>query len=165
MARAMVRPVTPADARDIAAIYNHYIENTIVTFENDHVTMREMQHRIESHPPGLPWLVSELVGTVTAYAYAAPWHKRAAYRHSVETTVYVDPGQLRRGVGTRLYRALLDELRLLDLQCAIGVIALPNAASVALHENLGFAKVGHLKDVGFKFDRWIDVGYWQAALR
>lgn len=161
----MVRSVTPSDARDIAAIYNHYIENTDVTFETEPVSPREMQHRIESHPPHLPWLVSEVVGTVTGFAYAAPWHKRAAYRHTVETTIYVDPGQLRRGIGTRLYGALLDELGRRDLHCAIGGIALPNAASVTLHENLGFAKVGHLKAVGFKFGRWIDVGYWELMLK
>lgn len=161
----MVRPVTPADASDIAAIYNHYVENTDATFENDHVTAREMQHRIESHPASLPWLVSEVVGTVTGYAYAGPWHKRSAYRHTVETTIYVDPGHLRRRVGTHLYGALLAELGGRDLRCAIGVIALPNAASVALHEHLGFAKVGHLEAVGFKFKRWIDVGHWQLMLR
>lgn len=160
----MIRPVTPDDASDIAAIYNHYIENTDATFEDDLVTAREMRRRIETHSPEYPWLVSEMVGTVTGYAYAARWHKRSAYRFSVETTVYVDPGQLRRGVGSRLYRALLDELRQREVRCAIAVIALPNAGSVALHERLGFAKVGELEAVGYKFERWVDVGHWQLML-
>lgn len=101
---------------------------------------------------------------MAGYAYAAPWHERSAYRYSVETTVYVDPGQLRRGVGSRLYQSLLDELRRRDLRSALAVIALPNAASVALHERLGFARVGHLEAVGYKFERWVDVGFWQLLL-
>lgn len=157
----MIRSVTVEDARDIAAIYNHYIENTTATFEDDQVTLREMQHRIESHPKGFPWLVSEMVGTVTGYAYAAPWHKRSAYRYSVETTVYVDPGQLRRGVGLRLYGALIDELKRRQVHSAVAVIALPNKASVRLHERLGFKKAGRLDAIGYKFDHWVDVGYWQ----
>jgi phosphinothricin acetyltransferase len=160
----MIREAVADDANEIAAIYNHYVEHTIVTFEEDHVTAREVQRRMQLSAGRHPWLVAEVVGTVMGYAYAAPWHPRSAYRHSVETTVYVDPGQLRRGIGTNLYGALLDELKGGDLRCALACIALPNAASVALHENFGFDKVGHMAAVGHKFDRWVDVGYWQLQL-
>jgi len=160
----MIRAATAEDAGEISAIYNHYVEHTVVTFEEDHITATEMRRRLGASAGRHPWFVAEVVGTLTGYAYAAPWHPRAAYRHAVETTVYVDPGHLRRGVGKALYGALLDELRRADFRCAVAVIALPNAASVALHEKMGFTKAGHLKSIGYKFERWIDVGHWQLLL-
>ena len=98
------------------------------------------------------------------YAYASPWRERAAYRHAVETTIYLESRFAGQGMGKRLYVALLQELRKLGLHTAFGVIALPNPASVALHEKCGFRKVGHLAEPGWKFERWVDVGYWQLML-
>jgi len=109
----------------------------------------------------LPWLVAERRGEVLGYAYASRWHARAAYRFSTEITVYLDHGQTRRGIGSRLYGELFPMLRAREIHAVLAVIALPGEASVALHEKVGFSKVGHFKDVGFKFGRWIDVGYWQ----
>ena len=97
------------------------------------------------------------------YAYAAPWRARAAYRHSVETSIYLAPGAGGRGLGARLYRALFAALPS-HVHAAIGGVSLPNPASVALHERLGFRKVAHFREVGRKFGRWIDVGYWQRLL-
>lgn len=156
-----IRPVTPADADQIATVYNHYVANTIVTFEEEPVPASEMAARIERVSARHPWIVYEEDGRVVGYAYADVWHSRCAYRLSVEATVYVAFTELRRGVGSALYRALLDQLRERDIHCVIGAIALPNDGSVALHERFGFTKAGQIEDVGRKFNRWIDVGYWQ----
>ncbi|HEX8606942.1 MAG TPA: GNAT family N-acetyltransferase [Pseudoduganella sp.] len=115
---------------------------------------------------GLPWLVLETAGGVVAgYAYATRWRVRHAYRFSVETTVYLAHDSTGKGYGTALYTALLQRLREAGCHLAIGGIALPNEASVALHERLGYRKVAHFGEVGRKFDRWIDVGYWELKLQ
>lgn len=165
----MIRPATRADADAIARIYNHYVANTPVTFETDAVSAAELADRIdEVRGDNLPWLVSEADGQLLGYAYAGKWKGRCAYRFSVETTVYLDARVTTKGLGTELYSALLDALRnnsTLRIHAVIGGVALPNAASVRLHEKLGFVKVAEFKEVGFKFDRWIDVGYWELLLR
>ncbi len=159
----MVRPATPADASAICAIYDHYIHHTVVTFEEEPVPANVMAARMaEVHP--LPWLVLEEAGTITGYAYAGLWRTRAAYRNTVETTVYLAPDATGAGRGMMLYTALLDLLREQRLHVAMGVIALPNDASVALHEKLGFHRAGLFTEVGWKFGRWVDVGYWQLML-
>jgi L-amino acid N-acyltransferase YncA len=161
----MIRPVTVADSEAIARIYNHYITSTIVTFEEEPVAPGEIAARIqEVSSAALPWLVAEQGGQVVGYAYASKWKGRCAYRFSVESTVYLDPGQTRRGLGSLLYNQLFSDLRTRGVHVVIGGIALPNGASVALHEKLGMEKVAHFREVGFKFDRWIDVGYWQRTL-
>lgn len=160
-----IRPATLADAETIARIYNHYVANTVITFETDGVDTAEIAGRMaEIEAAGLPWLVAENVGKVQGFAYASKWKGRCAYRFSVETTVYVDKDVIANGLGSLLYAALLARLREGPTHAAMGGIALPNAASIALHEKLGFEKVAHFKEVGFKFDRWIDVGYWQLTL-
>ena len=98
------------------------------------------------------------------YASATKWKGRSAYRFSVETTIYLAPHSVGKRIGTELYRHLLDQLRDLGLHTAIGGVALPNPASVALHEKCGFRKVAHFGEVGFKFGKWIDVAYWQVSL-
>lgn len=159
-----VRPATAADAAAIAAIYNHYIRETVITFEEEPVAEAEMARRIADVQAGaLPWLVADEAGAVQGYAYASPWRARSAYRFSVEVTIYLASSALRRGLGTRLYDALFAELRTRHMHVAIGCIALPNETSVALHEKFGMRQVGHFPEVGFKFGRWIDVGYWQRT--
>jgi phosphinothricin acetyltransferase len=124
-----------------------------------------MAQRIRDVSAVLPWLVHEdAAGRVTGYAYATKWRVRSAYRFSAETSVYVAPGQGGQGIGSALYTALLAALRQRGVHMAIGGIAQPNPASVALHERLGFVKVAHFSEVGRKFDRWIDVGYWELRL-
>lgn len=161
----VIRDVTPSDAVTIAAIYNHFVTDTIVTFEETVVTVEEMARRIEGvRSASLPWIVAEEAGRVVGYAYASKWRERSGYRFSTESTVYLAPGAGGRGLGTRLYDALLPMLRALGVHAVMGGIALPNDASVALHEKAGMRKVAHFEAVGFKFDRWIDVGYWQRIL-
>lgn len=160
----MIRPATANDAAAIAAIYNHYVATTTISFEEQAVEVDEMAGRIENLGARLPWYVFERDGVVIGYAYATPWRVRSAYRFSVESSVYVAPGHSGQGVGTRLYRTLLDDLRARGLQVVIGGIAQPNPASVRLHEAMGFEKVAHFKRVGRKFGQWIDVGYWELQL-
>jgi phosphinothricin acetyltransferase len=160
----MIRPVTAADAAAIAGIYNHYVTDTIVTFEEDPVTVAEMARRIEALlAQGQPWLVAEVDSRVAGYAYATKCH-RHGYRHSVEVTVYLGHSFAGRGLGTALYTELFPLLELRGIRSIVGVIALPNPASVALHEKFGMRKVGHLSGIGAKFGQWIDVGYWQKAV-
>lgn len=160
-----VRPATVADAEAVASIYNHYVTDTIVTFEEEPVLVPDMARRIEQvAAASLVWLVAELEGQVIGYAYAGRWHTRAAYRFATEVTVYVDREHVGRRVGSHLYATLFPMLRARGIHAVLGGIALPNAASVALHERCGLEKVAHLKEVGFKFGRWIDVGYWQRTL-
>jgi phosphinothricin acetyltransferase len=160
----MIRPATPDDAGAIAAIYNHYIATTTISFEEQPVTPAAMAQRIRDIAAVLPWLVYEVDGRLCGYAYASRWRVRSAYRFAAETSVYVEQGQGGKGIGSALYRALLEDLRRREIHMAIGGIAQPNPASVALHESLGFKKVAHFSEVGRKFDRWIDVGYWELRL-
>ena len=165
MASIRLRAASVDDAAAIAAIYGHYVVATAATFELDPVPAAAMRLRIAGVlERGLPWQVAVADdGAVAGYAYAAPWRDRAAYRHSVESTVYLAHGRTGRGIGRRLYAGLLEALDRLDVHAVIGGIALPNPASVALHEALGFAKVAHFPQVGRKFGAWIDVGYWQRT--
>lgn len=160
----MIRACTPRDAAAICEIYNSFVRDTIITFEETPVAAAEMAQRLADVTARFPWLVADEQGAIAGYAYATPWKARSAYRFAVETTVYVAPGYLRRGLGTALYRELIAALRKLDVHCAVGGIALPNPASVALHEKLGFNKIGQFVEVGRKFDRWVDVGYWELIL-
>jgi len=161
----LVRSARAADGEALARIYNPYILDTIVTFEEEPVSAAAMAARVaEVTDLSLPWLVGERNGEVLGYAYATRWRTRVSYRYSAETTVYLEPGQGGHGYGYRLYVALIEALRATAVHAAIGGIALPNAASVALHEKLGFAKVAQFPEVGFKLGRWVDVGYWQRLL-
>lgn len=160
----MLRPATTADAATIAVIYNHYVVNTIITFEEEAVSTEDMAGRITEITAALPWFVWEEGGRILGYAYASRWKSRCAYRYAVEATVYLDQSATGRGLGTKLYKALITDLKARGLHAVIGGIALPNAASVALSEKLGFKKIGQFKEVGWKFGRWIDVGYWELVL-
>ncbi|MFO1303143.1 MAG: arsinothricin resistance N-acetyltransferase ArsN1 family B [Burkholderiales bacterium] len=152
------------DAAAIAAIYNHHVLNTVVTFEEVPVDAAAMRARIEEIERAHVWYVAEVAGELAGYAYASAWRPRTAYRKSVETTVYLGDAYLRRGIGAALYETLLPELARRGFHSAMAGIALPNAGSVALHERVGFAKVAHFREVGWKLDRWIDVAYWQRML-
>jgi len=160
-----IRPACRADAARICAIYNYYVEGTTISFEETPVAEHEMAKRIDDvQGGGLPWLVLTDGGAIVGYAYATKWRARPAYRYAVESTVYLDPALAGHGHGTRLYAQLLDDLRTRGLHTVIAGIAQPNERSVRLHERLGFAKVAHFAEVGFKLGQWIDVAYWQMRL-
>ncbi|AXR05284.1 GNAT family N-acetyltransferase [Salinimonas sediminis] len=160
-----VRAVTPEDTAAITAIYNHYIQTSLATFEEQPVTTEDMAQRIATcSANGYPWLVAVSQGVITGYAYAGVWKARSAYRFTSEITVYLHPQYYRTGNGTALYSALFEALRATPVRTVIAVITLPNEASVALHEKFAMHKVAHFAQVGFKFNQWQDVGYWQGAL-
>jgi L-amino acid N-acyltransferase YncA len=159
----MLRTATPADAAAIAAIYNHYVLHTIVTFAEEPAA--EIAARIrEVQDAGIPWFVWEENGRVLGYTYASKWKSRCSFRYSLETTVYLDQHATGRGLGRKLYPPLIEALRTQKYHALIGGISIPNPASIALHEKLGFQKIGHFKEVGWKFNQWIDVGYWELVL-
>jgi L-amino acid N-acyltransferase YncA len=161
----IVRAAEQPDSSAIADIYNHYVAETVITFEEEPVKVAEMARRIQDvWSSSLPWLVAEQNGQIVGYAYAAPWKTRSAYRFSVEISVYVANSSMGRGIGSMLYSDLFSILETLGIHAVIGGIALPNDASVALHEKFGLAKVAHFQQVGFKFNRWVDVAYWERIL-
>lgn len=156
----VVRAAEATDSAAIAKIYNHYIAQTVVTFEVDEVSADEMLRRMERvQSDSLPWLVAQIRGDVVGYAYAATWHSRYAYRFAAETTVYLDHQCGGRGIGSSLYEVLLDQLAERGMHTAIGGIAIPNDASIALHEKFGYRKTAHYKEVGYKFDRLIVIDH------
>lgn len=160
-----IRRATPDDAPLIASIYAPYVLATAVSFETRPPGEEEMARRILAAGDAFPWLVGFEDGApLLAYAYAAPFRARPAYRFTVETTVYVADGAARRGLGGLLCRALLGLLEAQGFAQAIAAITLPNEASERLHENLGFQRIGTYEKVGFKFGEWRSVALWQRAL-
>jgi phosphinothricin acetyltransferase len=137
----------------------------VITFEEEAVSAPDMAARIaEAQSLSLPWLVAVVEEAIVGYAYARRWRPRSAYRYSAETTIYLERGYEGRRIGTTLYAALLPLLRERGMHVAIGGVALPNDASIALHEKLGFERVATFRQVGFKHDRWVDVTYLQLVL-
>lgn len=159
-----LRNVNLSDASAICAIYNPYVRETVISFEQTPVSESQMAERIREYSALYPWLVAQLNGNVVAYAYATRWRTRAAYDHTLESTIYVEKNYTGRGIAKPLYLALLAALKARGVHAVVGCIALPNAASVAMHEKCGFVKVAHFPQVGRKFERWVDVGFWQANL-
>ena len=162
----MIRSAESTDAKAICEIYNHYVLKTHATFETAVVAEKEMQQRIQrvQQELRLPWLVLEDEKQVVGYAYATQWKPRGAYRRTVETTVYIHQSFQGKGYGKLLYLELIAALKAQEYHALLGGISLPNEGSIVLHEKVGFKKVGQLQQVGFKFDRWIDVGYWELIL-
>lgn len=161
----MIRLARAADFVAIAAITNHYIRTTAIHFAFEDVTADELRTLWHDHHDVYPWLVEDDAGEVVAYAKAGAYRTRAAYRWITETGIYVRSDRLGRGLGKPLYARLLAVLRAQGFHSAIGGIALPNAASVALHEALGFLPAGVVLRAGRKFDLWHDVGFWQLLLQ
>ena len=157
-----IRDAEPTDVTEIARIYNWYVENTPITFEEQQVSEVVMGQRLGAARH--PWLVLAHRGRVLGFAYAGTFRSRSAYRFTAETTIYLARDAQGKGLGTYLYESLIDRLRDTPAHLLMAIIALPNEKSIGLHEKLGFEKTGHLKQVGRKFDRWIDVGYWQLTL-
>ena len=160
----MIRPIETRDLQRVCDIYNHYILTTNASFEVDPVPVEEMEKRVLDFTSVYPWLVFEEDGEVFGFCYASKWRPRPAYRYTAEVTIYLDKGHLSKGIGKMLYKELFAQLKDLGIHSMIAAIALPNEKSQALHESLGFKQVAHFKDMGFKLERWIDVGYWQCML-
>lgn len=161
-----IRAARVEDAGQIAAIYAPYVATGIVSFEDRAPDAAEIAARMAADDGFYPWLVATNAddAMVLGYAYATRFRARAAYRFAVETTVYVAGDMHRQGLGRLLYGALLATLRAQRFTQAISAIALPNDASIGLHELVGFRRAGVYREVGFKDGRWVDVGLWQASL-
>ena len=160
----MIRPATDADAAACAAIYRPHVLESWVSFELEAPDAEEMAGRIRRYGSSHRWLVAQGEGGVAGYAYASPHRERAAYASSCDVAVYVAAGRTGQGIGRRLYGALLPELKALGLHAAFAGIALPNAASIRLHESAGFLPIGTYREVGWKMGGWRDVGWWQRIL-
>jgi len=160
-----VRLATQRDAAAIQEIYAPIVLSSFTSFETDVPTAEQMRDRVLATLARHPWLVATDGDAVTGYAYASRHRERAAYQWSVDVSVYVHPAHQRRAVATRLYRELFDRLRAQRFVSAYAGIALPNDASVRLHESFGFVPVGVYRNVGFKLGAWRDVGWWQLALQ
>lgn len=160
-----IRLATAEDASDIAAIYAPYCEETVISFEERAPDATEMLRRLTVIGTTRPWVVLVDKGCVVGYAYASPHHERAAYRWSVSTAIYIGRSHHRRGAGRALYTTLFALLRALGYRQATAGITLPNPASVGLHAAFGFAPVGVYRSIGFKMDRWHDVGWFQAEIQ
>ncbi len=160
----MIRLALPEDAAALAALYAPYVRDTAISFETEPPDAAEMAARMAAILPRYPWLVVEQNGAIRGYAYASPHRARAAYRWSADVTVYVEQGAAGQGLGRTLYRHLIDILRAQRFRGLFAGIALPNAASVGLHEAMGFTPIGIYRRVGFKQGAWRDVGWWQLDL-
>jgi L-amino acid N-acyltransferase YncA len=163
-----IRAATPDDAAAIAAIYAPFVLSGTVSFETDAPDAQAMRQRMTAGEGLYPWLVATDggdAGAVLGYAYAGLFRDRPAYRWVVETSIYMAGSGQQRGTGRLLYDALVDTLQAQGFTQAIGVIALPNDASIRLHEQVGFRRAGVYREIGFKMGRWIDVGFWQRELR
>ncbi|HTW86228.1 MAG TPA: arsinothricin resistance N-acetyltransferase ArsN1 family B [Candidatus Sulfotelmatobacter sp.] len=165
MSELAVRVARPADGAAFAAIYGPIVAQTIISFEERAPGADEMGERVRAALERHAWLTAEVDGAIAGYGYAAPHRSRPAYRWDVDVSIYVAPAFRGRGIGSRLYRALFAILALQGYQRAYAGIALPNPASVAVHEAAGFRRIGVHRRTGFKFGRWHDVGWWDRAIR
>ncbi len=160
-----IRPADPtSDSAACAAIYAPFVARSWVSFELDPPDAEAMASRIATYGASHAWLVAEIGGAVAGYAYGSSHRDRAAYASSCDVAVYVDPGHARQGVGRALYDELLPLLATNGFHAAFAGIALPNQASIGLHEAMGFAPVGIYREVGWKLGGWRDVGWWQRLL-
>ena len=160
----MIRNASTNDAKQIVDIYNYYVLNSVVTFDEEPFSEEDFKGRIEIISSRYPFIVFEENQQILGYAYANMFRQKLAYNKTVETTIYLKHGVQRRQIGTQLYIELLKKLKDQNYHAIIGGLTLPNEASVGLHEKLGFKKVAEFKEVGFKFNTWLDVGFWELIL-
>lgn len=156
-----IQEVTLEDAEKVADVYNYYIQNTHHTFETEPLSIELMRKRIDKVTEDYPFLVAENDGQILGYAYASQFKLRQAYEYSAEVAIYVKNESKKRGIGSLLYKNLFEKLADTDVHTVVAGISLPNDASVKFHEKLGFEKVAHFKEIGYKLGRWIDIGYWE----
>jgi L-amino acid N-acyltransferase YncA len=162
-----IRDVQPDDAQALLDIYAPYVQTTCVTFETKVPALADFRGRIEQYrfTLGFPYKVAELNGGIAGYAYAHPFHEREAYRFTAETSVYIKQDLRRGGIGTELYQSVLEDLTHSGFHAVIAILGYPNEASKRFHEKFGFREIGYFREVGYKFDRWLDAGYLEKILQ
>lgn len=159
-----IRKATEEDAVAIAKIYNWYVLNTPITFETDTVDVDVMKRRILEKRLKYDWLVGEVNKEIIGYAYYGEFRDRAAYSHTVESAIYLPLKNIGRGFGKLLYSNLIESARKHGFTEMIGLIVLPNPGSIALHRKMGFQEAGVLRNVGYKFEKFVSIGIWQLSL-
>ncbi|MFD1162452.1 MULTISPECIES: GNAT family N-acetyltransferase [Hwangdonia] len=157
----MIRPFHIKDTQTLLDIYNYYVLNSIVTFDIEPLSIEAFTEKTNAINQTYPFLVFEENNVILGYAYGSKWRPKPAYNHTVESTVYVKHGAHGKKIGTKLYTELLRLLKQENYHVVLGGLTLPNEASVQLHEKFGFKQVAHFKEVGLKFNQWLDVGFWQ----
>lgn len=160
----MIREVKLSDAKAIVDIYNYYILNTNITFEEKQLTVDDMEERIIEKTAKHPWIVYERNGQVIGYAYLSGWHSRSAYRYSNEASIYLDRNEKGHGIGKELFSKLLEISKGYGVHTIVSGITIPNKESISLHEKFGFKKIADFEEIGFKNNKWLNVGYWQKLL-
>lgn len=160
----MIREVKLSDAKAIVDIYNYYILNTNITFEEKKLTVDDMEERIIEKTAKHPWIVYERNGQVIGYAYLSGWHSRSAYRYSNEASIYLDRNEKGYGIGKELFAQLLEVSKDYGVHTIVSGITIPNKESISLHEKFGFKKIAEFEEIGFKNNKWLNVGYWQKIL-
>lgn len=159
----MIRPVTISDAQTLLNIYNYYVLNTVTTFDLEALSLDRFTEKIKSIMTDYPFIIYEENNEILGYAYGSKFRPKPAYNQTVESTVYVKHGTYGKQIGTKLYTELLSLLKQEKFHVVLGVLTLPNEASIKLHEKFGFKQVAHLKETGLKFGSWHDVGFWQLT--
>ena len=161
----MIRDVKLSDSERITEIYNYYIENTIITFEEIIVSNEEIKSRIKKiQKQNYPYIIYEENNKLLGYAYVDKWRQRSAFDITLETSIYIDKDYLNKGIGKVLYKELIDRTKKLNIHSLVGVISIPNKPSRKLHQELGFQLIGNFREVGIKFNQLIDVEFWQLNL-
>jgi len=160
----IIRTATVEDAEPVLDIYNYYIQHSVATFDEQPLSLQQMRQNLFNTLKNYPWLVCIDDDVLTGYAYATAWKGRCFYHYSLESTVYVREGYTGCGYGLALYQQLIAEIERRGFHSVVAGISLPNDASVVMHEKLGFEKVARFRQIGRKFDQWLDVGYWQLIL-
>jgi phosphinothricin acetyltransferase len=160
----MIRPVHINDAQALLDIYNYYVLNTTVTFDIEPLSLESFTHKINTIISEYPFIVFEENNEILGFAYGSRFRPRAAYNYTAESTVYVKHTAHGKQIGSKLYAELIRLLKKTELHSVLGVLTVPNDASINLHEKFGFEQVAHLKEVGLKFGEWQHVGIWQLKL-
>ena len=160
----MIRSFHIKDIKQLLDVYNYYVENSIVTFDLEPLSLKAFKEKMLRISKIYPFIVFEENNEVLGYAYGSRWRPKPAYNKTVESTVYVKHGEHGKQIGTKLYAELLSLLKQENYHVVLGGLTLPNEASVKLHEKFGYKQVAHFKAVGFKFNKWHDVGFWQLKL-
>ncbi|MEW4925235.1 N-acetyltransferase family protein [Algibacter sp. 2305UL17-15] len=160
----MIRTLQTGDTQALLEIYNYYVVNTVVTFDIEPLSFEVFQGKISSINAEYPFLVYEDQNEILGFAYGSKFRPKPAYNFSVESTVYIKHTAHGKQIGTQLYKALIGQLKQTEAHTVLGVLTIPNEASVKLHKKFGFKEVAHLKEVGLKFGKWHDVGIWQLKL-
>ena len=165
VAKTTIRSAVVTDCPAISDIYNHYVLNDTCTYQEEPDLLEDREKWFKEHGPQHPVIVAEVGSGIVGWASLSPFHKRTAYRFTVENSIYLHPDWRQRGIGSQLLRELIDHAKALGYRTIIATISSEQKGSIKIHENFGFVEVGRFKGIGFKFSKWLDVVYLQLDLK